>query len=364
MESFFSMFGINSSKGQLYEPVDAGALMYYKEAKNGPVLGEGITEAGAMSSFIAAGTAYSNLGMHMIPFFSYYSMFGFQRIGDLIWAAGDSRVKGFLVGGTSGRTTLNGEGLQHEDGQSQLTATTIPNLVAYDPAYAYELAVIIQDGLRRMYAEGEDIFYYLSIYNENYVQPPMPEGDHVRAGILQGMYKLKSVEGDGKRELRPQLFGSGTILREVLRGQEILAEKYGIGSDVWSVTSYSELAREARAAARWNRLHPTEKPRPSYLEQLFGQSKGPFIASSDNVQLVADQVREWLPGTYTALGTDGYGRSDTRPKLRRHFEIDAEFVAYSTCEALSRHCNFDRKRLPEVLRELEIDPDKVDPAYA
>ncbi|WP_166820628.1 pyruvate dehydrogenase (acetyl-transferring), homodimeric type [Thalassoroseus pseudoceratinae] len=362
MESFFSMFGIYSSKGQLYEPVDAGTLMYYKEAKNGQVLEEGINEAGAISSFIAAGTAYSNLGTHMIPFYIYYSMFGFQRVGDLVWLAGDSRVKGFLVGGTSGRTTLNGEGLQHEDGHSHLVATTVPNLVAYDPAYAYELAVIIRDGLKRMYADGEEIFYYLSVYNENYVQPPMPEG--VEEGILKGIYKLKSTEGQNNKELRPQLFGSGTILREVLRGQEILAEKYGIGCDVWSVTSYSELARDARAASRWNRMHPGEEPRKSYLEELFADQEGPFIASSDNVRLVQDQIREWIPGTYTTLGTDGYGRSDSRPKLRRHFEVDGEFVAYSTCEALSRQCNFDKARLPEVIKELEIDPDQVDPAFA
>ena len=362
MESFFSMFGIYSSKGQLYEPVDAGTLMYYKEAKNGQVLEEGINEAGAISSFIAAGTAYSNLGMHMIPFYIYYSMFGFQRVGDLVWLAGDSRVKGFLVGGTSGRTTLNGEGLQHEDGHSLLVATTVPNLVAYDPAYAYELAVIIRDGLKRMYADGEEIFYYLSVYNENYVQPSMPEG--VEEGILKGIYKLKSTEGKNSKELRPQLFGSGTILREVLRGQEILAEKYGIGCDVWSVTSYSELARDANAATRWNRLHPGEEPRTSYLEELFAEQEGPFIASSDNVRLVPDQIREWIPGTYTALGTDGFGRSDSRSNLRRHFEVDGECVAYATCEALSRHCNFDKARLPEVIKELGIDPDKVDPIHA
>ena len=362
MESFFSMFGIYSSKGQLYEPVDAGTLMYYKEAKDGQVLEEGINEAGAISSFIAAGTAYSNLGMHMIPFYIYYSMFGFQRVGDLVWLAGDSRVKGFLVGGTSGRTTLNGEGLQHEDGHSHLVATTVPNLVAYDPAYAYELAVIIRDGLKRMYADGEEIFYYLSVYNESYVQPSMPEG--VEEGILKGIYKLKSTEGTNGKELRPQLFGSGTILREVLRGQEILAEKYGIGSDVWSVTSYSELARDARATSRWNRMHPGEETKKSYLEELFAEHEGPFIASSDNVRLVHDQIREWIPGTYTALGTDGFGRSDSRPNLRRHFEVDGECVAYATCEALSRHCNFDKKRLPEVIKELEIDPDKIDPAFA
>ncbi|MCA9098014.1 MAG: pyruvate dehydrogenase (acetyl-transferring), homodimeric type, partial [Planctomycetaceae bacterium] len=326
MEGFFSTFGIYSSKGQLYEPVDRidGALMYYKEAKDGQVLEEGINEAGAMGSFVAAGTAYSNLGMNMIPFYIYYSMFGFQRVGDLIWLAADSRCKGFLVGGTSGRTTLNGEGLQHEDGHSQLVATTVPPIVAYDPAYAYELAVIIQDGLKRMYADGEEIFYYLSVYNEAYEMPPMPEGNGVTEGILKGMYCFHSTEdGDGQKR-RPQLFGSGTILNEVLRAQKILKENYGIGCDVWSVTSYSELCRAAMDADRWNMLHPGEEKKESYLTQTLSGIDGPFIAASDNVRLVPDQIRQWIPGSYTVLGTDGFGRSDTRPVLRRHFEVDAE----------------------------------------
>lgn len=366
MEAFFSTFGIYSSKGQLYEPVDrvGGSLMYYKEAKDGQVLEEGINEAGAMGSFVAAGTAYSNLGINMIPFYVYYSMFGFQRVGDLIWLAADSRCKGFLVGGTSGRTTLNGEGLQHEDGHSHLAASTVPNLVAYDPAFAYELSVIIQDGLQRMYGDGENIFYYLSVYNEAYEMPPMPEGDGIRDGILKGLYRYRSTDsGDGQTR-RPQLFGSGTILREVLRAQEILKEQYGVGSDVWSVTSYSELSREASSASRHNRLHPEGEQQVSYLEKSLEGIEGPFISASDNVRLVADQIRQWVPGQYVVLGTDGFGRSDTRAVLRRHFEVDAECTAYATLEALSREGAFDRGRLNGVLSDLGIDPNKIEPRTA
>lgn len=366
MESFFSTFGIYSSKGQLYEPVDrvGGNLMYYKEAVDGQVLEEGINEAGAMGSFIAAGTAYSNLGINMIPFYVYYSMFGFQRVGDLIWCAADARTKGFLVGGTSGRTTLNGEGLQHEDGHSHVMAATVPNLIAYDPAYAYELCVILQDGLRRMYAEGEEIFYYLSVYNESYEMPPLPETPGIEQGILNGMYKLSSTEsGDGQRK-RPQLFGSGTILNEVLRGQQILKEKYGIGTDVWSVTSYSELCRDAMSASRWNSLHPDETPKQSFLAETLKDLDGPFIASSDNIRMVADQIREWVPGQYVVLGTDGFGRSETRPVLRRHFEIDAEFVTFATLTALAEEGQFDRAKLKSVMSDLQINPDKVDPRTA
>ncbi|WP_217647093.1 pyruvate dehydrogenase (acetyl-transferring), homodimeric type [Planctomicrobium piriforme] len=366
MESMFSSFGIYSSKGQLYEPVDRinGSLIYYKEAKDGQVLEEGINEAGAMSSFVAAGTAYSNLGMNMIPFYIYYSMFGFQRVGDLIWLAADSRVKGFLVGGTSGRTTLNGEGLQHEDGHSQLIATTVPPLVAYDPAYAYELSTIIQDGLKRMYADGEEIFYYLSVYNESYDQPAMPEGDHVIKGILKGMYKFKSTDSGEGQQHRPQLFGSGTILNEVVRAQQILKEKYGIGCDVWSVTSYSELCRDSMDAERWNLLHPTETPKKSFLMEQLAGNHGPYIAASDNVRLVPDQLRQWIPGKYTVLGTDGFGRSETRTVLRRHFEIDAECTTYATLQALAEYGSFDKQKLPGILKDLGIDADKVNPRTA
>ncbi len=364
MEAFFSAFGIYSSKGQTYEPVDRDQMMYYKEAKDGQVLEEGINEAGAMGSFIAAGTTYSNLGKNMIPFYIYYSMFGFQRVGDLIWCAADSRVKGFLIGGTSGRTTLNGEGLQHQDGHSQLMATTVPNLVSYDPAYAYELAVIIQDGLRRMYADGENIFYYISVYNEAYEMPSMPKGDHVQEGILKGMYRISSTDsGDGQQK-RPQLFGSGTILPEVLRAQQLMQEKYGIGTDVWSVTSYSELCRDAMATSRWNALHPDGDGRVSYLESSLDGIDGPFISASDNVRLVADQIRQWIPGRYQVLGTDGFGRSDTRETLRRHFEIDAECTVFATLSALADEGQYDRQQLPGVLRDLGIDADKIDPRTA
>lgn len=366
MESFFSMFGIYSSKGQLYDPVDRvdGSLMYYKEAQDGQMLEEGINEAGAMGSFIAAGTAYANLDLNMIPFYTFYSMFGFQRIGDLVWAAADSRVKGFLVGGTSGRTTLNGEGLQHEDGHSHLIATTIPSLIAYDPAYAYELAVIIQNGLQRMYAESEEVFYYLSVYNENYPMPAMPQGDYIREGILRGMYHFRGTDSSAGQRHRPQLFGSGTILKEVLRAQQMLREKYHIGTDVWSVTSYSELCRDSMDATRWNRLHPGAPQRRSHLMQQVEGLTGPFISASDNVRLVADQIRQWIPGPYSILGTDGFGRSDTRTVLRRHFEIDAECMTYTALQMLSEQNAFDEDRLPEVLRELEIDPDKVNPRTA
>ncbi len=362
MEGLFRQCGIYSSKGQLYEPVDAAQVMYYKEATDGQLLEEGINEAGAMSSFVAAGTSYANLGYTMIPFYIYYSMFGFQRVGDLIWLAGDSRTKGFLVGGTSGRTTLNGEGLQHEDGHSHLIATTVPNLVSYDPAYAYELAMIVQDGLRRMYAENEDIFYYISVYNGNYVMPKMP-GD-CREGVLKGMYKFKSNEVDSKVSVRPQLFGSGPIMQCVLEAQELLAEKYGIATDVWSVTSYSELCRDARAAQRWNRLHPDQEQKKSYLETILGDVKGPIIASSDNIRLVHDQIRDWIPGTYITLGTDGFGRSDTREALRHHFEVDASFVTYATLYGLVQDGHLEASVLPQALKDLNIDPDKVDPQYA
>ena len=359
-EGLFSLIGIYSPHGQLYEPVDREFTMYYKEAKDGQLLEEGINEAGAMSSFVAAGTAYANVGVPMIPFYVYYSMFGFQRVGDLIWLAGDSRCKGFLCGGTSGRTSLNGEGLQHQDGHSQLVATTVPNLVAYDPAYNYELAVVVQDGLRRMYAEGEDVFYYLSVYNDDsYSHPAKPDG--CEDGILRGIYKLNSVDG---KKGRVQLFGSGPILPHVLEAQRILADNYGVGSDVWSVTSYSELARDGRAVTRENRLHPGAEPKKSYLEEVLPADGGPFVAASDNVRLVQDQIREWVPGRYVALGTDGFGRSETRPALRRHFEIDAQCVAYAALKALADDGGFDAAKLPQVLENLGVDPDKVDPMGA
>jgi len=364
LQTLFATFGIYSSKGQMYTPVDAGSLVAYKESKTGQVLMEGINEAGAMSSFVAVGTSYANLSLPMCPFYIYYSMFGFQRVGDLIWLAADSRCKGFLCGGTSGRTTLNGEGLQHEDGHSQLMASTVPNLIAYDPAYSYELAVIVRDGLKRMYSDQEDVFYYLSVYNEGCIQPSMPEGAGVAEGILKGLYPLNPAIPAAQRQSRPQLFGSGPLINEVLRGQKLLAEKFGIEADVWSVTSYNELRREAQAVARWNRLHPTATPRVSHLEQQLAGLKGPIISSSDNVQLVAEQIRPYVSSQYVVLGTDGFGRSETRANLRRHFEIDAECVAYTTLVALSKAGQFDVQKLPQALKDLGIDPEKVDPATA
>jgi len=364
LQTLFATFGIYSSKGQTYTPVDAGSVLSYKESKTGQVLMEGINEAGAMSSFVAVGTSYANLSLAMCPFYIYYSMFGFQRVGDLIWLAADSRCKGFLCGGTSGRTTLNGEGLQHEDGHSQLMASTVPNLIAYDPAFSYELAVIIRDGLKRMYTDHEDILYYLSIYNENTPQPQMPEGAGVEAGILKGLYPLDTSLTNDQRGDRPQLFGSGPILQQVLKAQKILSEKYGVATDAWSVTSYNELKRDAQAAARWNRLHPTETPKLGFVQQQLAGIKGPIISASDNVQLVAEQIRPYVPGQYLVLGTDGFGRSESRSALRRHFEIDAECIAYSTLVALANAGRFDRNKLPQVLNELGIDPDKVDPATA
>ncbi|QEF97826.1 Pyruvate dehydrogenase E1 component [Stieleria maiorica] len=363
LNSLFATYGIYSSKGQLYEPVDADQLMYYREAKDGQVLQEGITEAGAMSSFIAAGTSHAHLQTPLIPFYLYYSMFGFQRVGDFIWAAADSRVKGFLIGATSGRTTLQGEGLQHCDGHSPLVATTIPTLQSYDPAYGYELAVIIQDGLRRMYVENEEIFYYITGYNELYSMPDMPDG--AETGILKGMYRLRSVTPEQTpRAARPQLFGSGSLLPEVLRAQEILAEQYELGSDVWSVTSYCQLRRNAQAADRFNDLHPGELKRRSYLEEALENVSDPIIAVTDYIKLVPDQIRQWVPGRYVTLGTDGFGRSDTRKGLRRHFAVDAEHIVYATLQALPDSSGFANDQLIEAMRHLDIDPESMDPAIA
>ncbi|MCH2213345.1 MAG: pyruvate dehydrogenase (acetyl-transferring), homodimeric type [Fuerstiella sp.] len=366
MEGLFKMIGIYSSKGQLYEPVDKISIsaMFYKESRDGQLLEEGINEAGAMGSFIAAGSAHADLGRNMIPFYVYYSMFGFQRVGDLIWCAADSRCKGFLCGGTSGRTTLNGEGLQHEDGHSQLMATTVPTLRAYDPAWGYELAVIVQEGLRRMYGEGEEIFYYLSVYNEAYAQPKMPEIDGLTDGIINGMYRYSSTDSADGQQHRPQLLGSGPILRSAIRAQQILSDQFGIGSDVWSVTSYSELRRQAMECRHWNDLHPAETPRVSYLESMFDGINGPFVSTSDNVRLVADQIREWVPGQYIVLGTDGFGRSETRDELRRHFRIDAESTAYAALQGLARMGTVEVEQLRQAIGQLELDPDAIFPVNA
>ena len=362
MESLFRQFGIYSHVGQLYEPVDKAMLLYYREATDGQILEEGITEAGSMASFIAAGTSYATHGIDMIPFFIFYSMFGFQRIGDLIWAAADQRTRGFLLGATSGRTTLNGEGLQHEDGHSHLLASTIPNLVAYDPAYAYELAVIIRDGLKRMFTDRQDIFYYITLYNENYPMPPMPAG--AEEGILKGLYKLKDAPPTEDDRARVHLLGSGSLLREALRAQEILTQRYGIAADVWSATSYKELRRDALEADRWNLLHPDQEPRKPYVTSLFEGDDAPIIAVSDYLKLVPDQIARWLPGRLYTLGTDGFGRSDTREALRRFFEIDAECVAVAVLDQLSRRCRIDHGLPRRAIEELGVDPEKVDPVVS
>ncbi len=359
MESLFRECGIYASQGQKYKPVDSNVLLYYKEAQDGQILEEGITEAGSMASCLAAGTAYANYGVPMIPFFIYYSMFGFQRVGDLIWAFADSRGKGFLLGGTAGRSTLLGEGLQHQDGHSPVHASTVPTCATYDPAYAYELAVIIQDGIRRMYQEMEDRFYYLTVYNENYVQPPMPEGDGVREGILRGIYKIRPAQNG---PAVAQLFGSGPMLNEALKAQQILAERYQVAADVWSVTSYNELRRDALAAERWNRLHPTETRRTPYIVTALEGAQGPIVASSDYMKIVPDQLAPWLPGRLTSLGTDGFGRSENREHLRNFFEISAEAIAQAALAALAREGKIDAQKAAAAVRELGFDPERKDPA--
>jgi pyruvate dehydrogenase E1 component len=334
-------------------------LLYYNEQKDGQILEEGITEAGAMSSFIAAGTAYSNLTMNMIPFYFYYSMFGFQRIGDLIWAAADSKAKGFLLGATAGRTTLNGEGLQHQDGHSHVLASTVPTVLAYDPAFAYEIAVIVRDGLRRMYAEGEEYFYYLTLYNESYEMPEMPEG--AEPGILKGLYKIKPAV-NGKRH-KAQIFGSGPLLREALRAQAMLAEQFDVSADVWSATSYKLLRGEALATKRWNMLHPTSPKKLSYVETTLQNEEGVFVAVSDYMKMVPDQIAPWVPGGLMSLGTDGFGRSDTRPRLRRFFEVDAEFIVAATLYALSEKGALAGEAVEAAIKKLDIDSEKPFPFY-
>ncbi|HEY3855245.1 MAG TPA: pyruvate dehydrogenase (acetyl-transferring), homodimeric type [Verrucomicrobiae bacterium] len=360
IDPLFSQVGIYSSKGQLYEPVDKKGLSYYHEAKDGQILEEGITEAGSMSSFVAAGTAYANLGVNMIPFYIYYSMFGPQRVGDQIWLAADSRAKGFLLGATSGRTTLNGEGLQHQDGHSPLVASTVPTLYAYDPAFAYEIAVIICEGMRRMFEEGEEILYYLCLYNENYAMPQMPGG--AEEGILKGLYKFKTGP-DGLKH-KAQIFGSGSIIRSALKAQTILAEKYNVSADVWSATSYKNLRNEALLAERWNILHPTDTPKIPYVQQLLEKEKGPFIAVSDYMKMVPDQISKWVPGGLTTLGTDGFGRSDIRSRLRRFFEIDAECVVVATLHSLAQRGEIDRKVVAQAIKDLNVDPEKGFPQLA
>jgi pyruvate dehydrogenase E1 component len=360
MEGMFRQFGIFSQVGQLYQPEDSDTLMYYKESTSGQVLEEGINEAGAMASWIAAATSYSASNEPMIPFYIYYSMFGFQRIGDLAWAAGDMRARGFMIGGTSGRTTLNGEGLQHEDGHSHLMSATIPNCVSYDPTFGYELAVIVQDGLRRMYGEQEDVFYYITTLNENYAHPAMPKG--AEPGIVKGMYLLKASTAKTGRKV--QLLGSGAILREIIAGAELLEKDFGIAADIWSVTSFTELRREALEVERWNMLHPEEPSHIAYVTSCLAErGDGPTIAATDYMKSFADQIRAHVPGTYRVLGTDGFGRSDYRAKLRSFFEVDRHYVAIAALKALADENKVPSKLVSEAIAKYGIDPERPSPSH-
>ncbi len=360
MESLFRAVGIYSSIGQVYEPVDMDTLLYYKEAKDGQILEEGITEAGSISSFIAAGTAYATHGVTTIPFFIFYSMFGFQRVGDFIWAAADSRCRGFLLGGTSGRTTLAGEGLQHQDGNSHTLALTVPTCRAYDPAYAYELATIIQDGIRRMYGDQEEAFYYITVMNEQYEMPPMPEG--AREGILRGLYKFRAApDAASGSARRAQLLGSGAILNEVVKAQGLL-EKYGVAADVWSATSYNELYRDAHRTARWNLLHPTEPARAPYVAECLATTPGVIVAASDYLKSQPDMVSRWIGRPVVTLGTDGFGRSGDRATLRDFFEVDARHIAAAALSALHREGAVDETTVTQAFKDLQINPEKADPA--
>ncbi|MGB9692406.1 MAG: pyruvate dehydrogenase (acetyl-transferring), homodimeric type, partial [Candidatus Sumerlaeaceae bacterium] len=355
MEALFRQYGIYSHVGQLYEPVDREQLLYYLEKTDGQILEEGITEAGAMSSFIAAGTAYANYGVTMMPFYIYYSMFGFQRIGDLIWAAADMRVRGFLLGATAGRTTLNGEGLQHQDGHSHVLASTVPNLQCYHPAFAYEIAIILQDGMKRMFEKQEDVFYYLTLGNENYVHPPMPA--NVEEGVLEGLYKLQPGPDVGKH--KAHLFGDFSALNLALAAQKILAEDYGVSADVWSATSYKRLRYGAMEAERWNMLHPTAKTKKkSYLERVLEKEEGPFVAVSDSMRMVPDQIAKWVPGGLLSLGTDGFGRSDTREDLRRFFEIDPPHIVVAVLYSLAERGQIKKSVVAKAIKDLGIDSEK------
>jgi pyruvate dehydrogenase E1 component len=358
MESLFRTVGIYSSLGQRYEPVDVNTLLYYKEAKDGQILEEGITEAGSMASFIAAGSAYATHGINTIPFFIFYSMFGFQRIADFIWAAADMRTRGFLLGGTSGRTTLAGEGLQHQDGNSHVLALPVPNLKAYDPAFAYEISVIIQDGIRRMYKDGESVFYYITVMNEPYAMPPMP-GD-VKEGILKGMYRFRAAVHT-RSKLRAQLFGSGAILNEALRAQEILETKYGVAADVWSVTSYKELYNNGNETDRWNRLHPGEKPRVPYVAKCLADAPGVLVAASDYLKTLPNMISKWMPRRLASLGTDGFGRSEGRSALRDFFEVDSRFITLATLHELFVDGKIERTVLDKAIKSLGINPEKSNP---
>jgi len=363
MESLFRQVGIYSSSGQLYEPVDSDSLLYYKEDKTGQILEEGITEAGSMASFIAAGTAYANYDIPTLPFFIYYSMFGFQRFGDLAWAAADMRTRGFLVGATAGRTTLAGEGLQHQDGHSHLLAYAIPTVQAYDPTFAYELAVIIQDGIRRMAVEHEDIYYYLTVGNENYAMLPMPAGEGVREGILRGLYQVRPTDLPDA-PLRAQLLGSGSILNEAFKAQTILAERYGVGADVWSVTSYKELRRDGLEAERWNMLNPGQPPRLPYFTAALQDAPGAIVAASDYVKTLPDSIARWAPRPMVSLGTEGFGRSESRDRLRDFFEVDARYITLAALSSLAHAGQLPLSTVEQAMHDLKIDPQKPNPLQA
>jgi pyruvate dehydrogenase E1 component len=361
MEGMFRQLGIYSSAGQLYEPTDAGQMMYYREDRQGQVMEEGINEGGAMAGWLAAATSYANNNCPLIPFYIFYSMFGFQRVGDLCWAAGDLQARGFLLGGTSGRTTLNGEGLQHQDGHSHILANTVPNCVTYDPTYAYELAVIVQHGLDEMFVQKLPKYYYITIMNENYQQPAMPDG--CEEGIIKGMYLLKKGSKKNSKKV-VQLLGSGTILREVIAAAEILKSEYDIDADIWSVPSFNELRREGQRTTRWNMLHPDEKPQISYVESCLGKAKGPVVAATDYMKSYADQIREYIPGTFRVLGTDGFGRSDSRERLRRFFEVDRYFITVAALSALADDNVIESRLVGEAIKKFEIDPEKPDPSIS
>jgi len=358
MQSLFRQVAIYSSVGQLYDPEDKDELLYYKEAKNGQILEEGITEAGAISSWIAAATSYSAHATPMLPFYIFYSCFGFQRIGDLVWNAADSRSRGFLLGATAGRTTLSGEGLQHEDGSSHLLFSTVPNCVAYDPCFGYELVTILQDGARRMLDDQEDVFYYVTVMNENYAHPAIPEG--AREGILKGMYRIREAKG-GKREAKVQLLGSGTILREVLAAADLLEKDWQVSADVWSVTSFTELRRDGMDVERYNRLHPDQAPRQSWVEKCLGPTSGPVITSTDYMRSVGDLIRTWVPRRYSVLGTDGFGRSDTRAALRSFFEVDRHHVTVAALNALADDGMIERKVVKQAIEKYGIDTERRNP---
>ena len=362
MEALFRQVGIYSHVGQLYEPVDMDTLLYYKESTDGQILEEGINEAGSLASFIAAGTAYSTHGVNTIPFFIYYSMFGFQRVGDLIWAAADSRSRGFLLGGTAGRTTLSGEGLQHQDGHSHVLSLGVPNCVSYDPAFAYELAVIIEDGIKRMYVDQESIFYYLTVMNEQYAMPAMPEGADVRSGILKGIYRFSKAKNTAAK-LRAQLIGSGAILPEVIKAAALL-EQFGVAADVWSVTSYGQLYRDGNACDRWNMLHPSQKARVPYVAECLNKTDGVIVAASDYLKAMPNAIDRWISRPIVSLGTDGFGRSEGRGALRDFFEVDARFVAVGALSVLAREKQIDAKLVDKAIKDLGIDPEKKNPAIS